>query len=554
MEPVDWAMSMPACFQASHVDASKIPRPIPAAPTAITKAYGDVIQYLKQDKMKDAKSLVRAQHWPVDHPNRGELWLGLCQSHAKGSMEDDFYDSMVQESLGGLWPMSLPTFADPIYCEDYLLSEEGQKKAERVLYVLSVSHPYITYCPLLHPLASLFLHYLSEEKTYECISALIGGTIVRHLSQTRLMHDTSAYALMQLTKRLAKKTYLRLNRKVEKEEDLERVFHTWELWIFRGLPFYHLVRAVDCYLIEGVRALYRIAMTILILYTQENASSRDEAADPGQFLDRIIFFCQEIPFNVDKFLKTAYGIQGFSAKVLNQQLLKAEMYIRSCSSGRLRAASEGGLPLSESTYHLQITSSSLTIKEGKFDGIRAMSVGIIPLANFKSEVLNREQMGSLWSWLPPRITMLQPEVIYSTNEHGSSLTNFYFHTDTWEPTVIAILTTRDERFGAYCSTKWQERKQTYFGTGETFLFTFTPQPKRYPWVGANSASDVPHSSKLFLSANQHMIQIGAGNGFGLYIDESLENGRTERCDTFNNSPLASSNDFVIRIMEVIGFA
>ncbi|EEC04753.1 hypothetical protein IscW_ISCW002503 [Ixodes scapularis] len=56
-------------------------------------------------------------------------------------------------------------------------------------------------------------------------------------------------------------------------------------------------------------------------------------------------------------------MQGFSAKVLNQQLLKAEMYIRSCSSGRLRAASEGGLPLSESTYHLQITSSSLTVKE-----------------------------------------------------------------------------------------------------------------------------------------------------------------------------------------------
>lgn len=54
------------------------------------------------------------------------------------------------------------------------------------------------------------------------------------------------------------------------------------------------------------------------------------------------------------------------------------------------------------------------------------------------------QMASLWNWLPPRITMLQPEIIYSTNEHGSSLTNFYFHTDTWEPTVVAILTTRDE--------------------------------------------------------------------------------------------------------------
>lgn len=38
------------------------------------------------------------------------------------------------------------------------------------------------------------------------------------------------------------------------------------------------VRAVDCYLIEGVRALYRIAMTILILYTQENASELMRAA------------------------------------------------------------------------------------------------------------------------------------------------------------------------------------------------------------------------------------------------------------------------------------
>lgn len=78
-------------------------------------------------------------------------------------------------------------------------------------------------------------------QTYECLCALIEGTIVRHLSQTRLMHDTSAYTLMQLTKKLAKKTYGRLLRKVHREEELEKIFHTWELWIFRGLPFYHLV-------------------------------------------------------------------------------------------------------------------------------------------------------------------------------------------------------------------------------------------------------------------------------------------------------------------------
>ncbi|KAL3214006.1 hypothetical protein MRX96_007401 [Rhipicephalus microplus] len=46
----------------------------------------------------------------------------------------------------------------------------------------------------------------------------------------------------------------------------------------------------------------------------------------------------------------------------------------------------------------------------------------------------------------------------------------------------------------------------------------------------------------------------ARNGAGLYIDGCLENGRTEHCDTFGNSSLASSKDFVVRIVEVITFS
>ncbi|XP_075538889.1 GTPase-activating protein skywalker-like isoform X2 [Dermacentor variabilis] len=575
-------MALPIVFKQEYVDVAKLPYPIPTSPTPVNKAHSDVIQCIRQERIRDAKILVRTQHWTLDQPNRGDLWLKLCQHYSKGYLEPDFYQNTLKSCLWGVWPMNLPAFADPIFCEDYLLSAEGQKHAERVLYVVSISHPYITYCPLLHPVASLLLHYLSEEEVYECVCALIENTTVRHLSQTRLMHDTSAYTLMQLTRRLAKKTYSRLRRKVEQEEDLEKIFHTWELWIFRGLPLYHLVRSMDCFLLEGVRALYRIAMAILILFTQDLSledTPGDSTSDTGSFLDKIIVFCKQIPYNVDRFLKTAYNIQGFSAKLLNQQLLKSEMYIKSCSSRRLRAASESGLP--GSCYHLDVTSAYLSVKESKNRGERAMSVGIIPLANFRSEILSAEQvplfsksvwsttscpdcpaaslgnsnvMALVWSWLPARITMLQPEVIYSTNEHGSSLTNFFFHTDTWEPTLLVILTTREERFGAYCSTRWQERNQTYFGTGETFLFTFVPEPRRYTWVGVGSTQDVPPSSSLFISANQHMIQIGGGNGMALYIDESMENGRSEHCDTFDNRSLASSDDFVVRILEVIGFA
>ncbi|KAL1444505.1 hypothetical protein MTO96_029816 [Rhipicephalus appendiculatus] len=551
--------------------------PSPPSPTPVTKAYDDVFRFIQQGKIKEAKTIVRTQHWPIDHLHRGDLWLRLCQGHVKMAIPEGFYESTVKESLDGLWPISMPAFTDPIFGEDYMLSAEGQRRAERVLYVVSVNYPFITYCPILHPVVCLLLHYLTEEQAYECACALIEGTVVRHLSQTRLMYDTSAHTLMKLTKNLAKKTYNKLLRKAQQEEDLEKIFLTWQLWIFRGLPFYHLVRTMDCFLIEGVRALYRAAMAILILFVQDHSKdypnesmftrifggrkSKNRAAGPSgegvmdaasAFLDRVILYLRDMPYNVDFFLKTAYGIQGVSAKVLNDQLLKSEAYVRAHAGKRLvgSPAPDTGIM----SDRLEITSSVLRIKKSRYGPPCTMMAGIAQLTDFHSEILSREQMCLLWNWLPPRITTLQPELIYSTNEHGSSLTNFYVHTDTWEPTVLVVLTARGERFGAYCSTRWLERKQAYFGTGETFLFTFSPAAKRFAWIGVGATRDVPHSAKLFMSANQNMILVGGGNGMGLYIDQSLENGRTEHCDTFDNTPLGASNDFVVNILEVIGFA
>ena len=89
-------------------------------------------------------------------------------------------------------------------------------------------------------------------------------------------------------------------------------------------------------------------------------------------------------------------------------------------------------------------------------------------------------MITIWHWLPERMTMAEPELIYSSNQHGISLTTFYTRSEKYEPTILVIKTTEKEVFGAYCSTTWatrnekddQGRRQHYFGTGETFLFTF----------------------------------------------------------------------------------
>ena len=94
----------------------------------------------------------------------------------------------------------------------------------------------------------------------------------------------------------------------------------------------------------------------------------------------------------------------------------------------------------------------------------------------------------------------------------------------YEPTLLCIRTTNDYVFGAYCSTAWAQRHckdefgnwQTYFGTGETFLFSLRPTVAKYQWVGISRQQDdatlssVEHCAELFMHADNNMITIGGG--------------------------------------------
>lgn len=54
------------------------------------------------------------------------------------------------------------------------------------------------------------------------------------------------------------------------------------------------------------------------------------------------------------------------------------------------------------------------------------------------------QLFTLWSWLPVRITMYQPVLLYTTEEHGCSLTTFYVRVEQHEPTLMMIKTCNNE--------------------------------------------------------------------------------------------------------------
>lgn len=155
-----------------------------------------------------------------------------------------------------------------------------------------------------------------------------------------------------------------------------------------------------------------------------------------------------------------------------------------------------------------------------------------------NHLIYSHKLFTLWSWLPVRITMYQPVLLYTTEEHGCSLTTFYVRVEQHEPTLLMIKTCNNEVscdwfslnlklivliqtkkvFGAYCSSRWYERnlkddrgqRQAYFGTGETFLFSLYPERAKYPWVGIEGDQNLGHGSELFMAADSKMITIGGG--------------------------------------------
>ncbi|XP_073826593.1 GTPase-activating protein skywalker isoform X10 [Musca autumnalis] len=509
------------------------------------RSFTEIKQLLEQGKKREVKSILRENSWPINSPIRSQLWPALCAQHnTKPQMVEGFYWEMVHQVFGTTElsekPIMLPAFVDATHCLPYHLTRTGRAVADRIVNVLGYDCPDITYSPVLYPIVSILLHFMSEEEAYHCLAALVGSKDKVFINQTKLLHEVTWKTVMQIAKKHTKNAVSYFQR-ICPGVKLERVFMDWCWWILAGLPFQHLVRIMDCFFHEGIKVLYRIALVIINLFHKECQSNNEWSPDniKNDIGNALIKFCKKIPVSPAKLLHAAFSIRGLSSTYISRIFLKTEMLLKSRSvlnTGNktlVKSRSSDNLPTSQSQVNIQMMSHTLTIRE----------------------------LFTLWSWLPVRITMYQPVLLYTTEEHGCSLTTFYVRVEQHEPTLMMIKTCNNEVFGAYCSSRWFERnvkddkgqRQAYFGTGETFLFSLYPERAKYPWVGIENDKDLGHASELFMAADSKMITIGGGEGQAIWMDENIRFGKTDSCKTFNNPPLCPSGDFEIRVLEVYGF-
>ncbi|XP_008573570.1 PREDICTED: TLD domain-containing protein 2 [Galeopterus variegatus] len=158
-----------------------------------------------------------------------------------------------------------------------------------------------------------------------------------------------------------------------------------------------------------------------------------------------------------------------------------------------------------------------------------------------SQVLGASEIRQLSLHLPLRVTGHPWSLVFCTLRDGFSLRSLYRQMEGHSGPVLLVLRDQDgQMFGAFSSSAIRLSKG-FYGTGETFLFSFSPQLKVFKWTGSNS---------FFVKGDLDSLMMGSGSGqFGLWLDGDLYHGRSHPCETFNNEVLARQEQFCIKELE-----
>ena len=470
---------------------------------------------------------------------------------------------------------SLPGCVDAAHTNHYFLTPKGKISVARILRCYAYNTPEVQYCPMLYPITSILRHYLSEQETYNFISNLTSSKHPRYFPQNQRQVEIAWRVVFYLCEKMLDK-HIKFLKSESSYEEVEGLFRQWLWWIFDWLPFPHVVRIMDSYLLEGEKVLYRICFAILSYFVRhiKSKGSWNGSIKQRGLQGAFIHFCKEIPVTPNSLLNKGFRYRNFSKNSIDKFTIIVETDLKVKADGELYLADVSSFT---SDYKNRTVVSDVR--------------GDIPDASLLeslSSILTYNQIVTLWRWIPDRITLTgTPCMAYSSDNDGFSLTTFYSKSEIYEPTVLVIKTVGGEIFGAYCSTSWAERnakddkgaRQVYFGTGESFLFSFSlpnqssnghgqngseetsGNGKKYAWIfaeGSSSAENLSkqerHARELFLCGQHDMISIGGGNGNGIYLDSTLNYGKTDKCLTFDNPPLCKEKDFQIAAIEVFGLS
>ncbi|RLN92313.1 hypothetical protein BBJ28_00008785 [Nothophytophthora sp. Chile5] len=129
-----------------------------------------------------------------------------------------------------------------------------------------------------------------------------------------------------------------------------------------------------------------------------------------------------------------------------------------------------------------------------------------------SSILSLDQVAYLDSALPITCQLCRWYRLYGLEANGSSLETLLILAKSRSPTLLVVKDAEGNVFGGFASDEWH-RALHYYGTGETFLFSFaSPNAAggfvKYAWSRKNS---------YFLLCSEESLIMGGGGNFGLFL-------------------------------------
>eukprot|EP01114_Cavostelium_apophysatum_P022674 TRINITY_DN8284_c0_g1_i1.p1 TRINITY_DN8284_c0_g1~~TRINITY_DN8284_c0_g1_i1.p1 ORF type:complete len:818 (-),score=205.70 TRINITY_DN8284_c0_g1_i1:106-2559(-) len=437
---------------------------------------------------------------------RPQIWQTITGCNELLDKNPRYYLDLRQSVFGDKLPkyiLKVPTFGGAFDTKYHYLNEHGIDSTKRILCVLAMDNPGIDYFPVIPDLVCILLHFMGESETYATTSLMIQNRDPKReffkpgkKGITLLLHTFDDLLDKHATKIYAHMKALDLNAHHFADDWFLRLFIT-------KFPFPTVLRIFDAFLNEGSKVLYRVALAFMKLNKQILLKCNTATG----FIETIDELSSQCTYG-DALMKKAFAIRMRSKYV--QQLYKKN------------------------------TPKLLAVVEPKFP------VYYRPKVEFPSDIIADEDFEQLWSWLPHKYCIKDPVLIYTSKKQGFSLKHFFNTVADEYPSILIVKTNKNEIFGAFVSSPWEPNKG-YFGDRDCFLWKFTPEPKVFRWGEGNPP--------YMMLVNQNGIQVGAGRGVGFQLDKEFLNGRTERCETFQNEPLTKDGrpEFECVAIELFGF-
>ena len=164
--------------------------------------------------------------------------------------------------------------------------------------------------------------------------------------------------------------------------------------------------------------------------------------------------------------------------------------------------------------------------------------------SIRSEILTEKMYIAIRRELPKIIQLRNWKLVYSPIEHGCSLRTMYRNACDYGVTLLVVKDSQGTVFGGFVSEPWRVTKR-YYGTGESFLFTFKG--------GSLRAYRPSLLNEYYIISDLQSIMFGAGVRSGLYVAGDLVRGSSGYCDTYGNGELGMTEDFKIVDLELWGF-